>query len=485
MKNYKDTFEAIFQMEEEMDLFNQKIDEVYFWELIRFNIVRIIVQNLGYQGQAHTQLDFNANYLIRKISNSIKNIFQKNPFLSSSVDYLFVGHPRRKLMEDGLWWDIYCDPIIENLKNKRRCALLEYPHLNNHSIPSKTTNIYYLDFVIFIGGVWKTFRSNHINFKIKDKLKITAIEDQIKAKLGIVIRLEKLIFDSIKTQKIMVAIYTHLLKSLKPKIVIFLVSYGYGNEIFINACKNFGVPTVELQHGMLSRYHAGYSFPNKKAGKKSFPDYFFTFGDYWNKKVKYPISDKNVYSVGYPLFEIEFFKYKNNVKRNQILFISQGTIGKQLSKFAVELSKMEDFPLKIVYKLHSGEVARWKKEYPWLKNSEVRVVDDTKSLYELLAQSKILIGVYSTAIYEGLGMGLKTFLVNLPGAENMDDLVESKAVIKVDSVKNFIKKYNSTYENRIILSSYFFKPNAIANIEDVLKKIEQKHYDSICSPRSF
>jgi hypothetical protein len=153
MKSFKDIVETIFQMEEEMDLFNQKIDGVYFWELIRFNVVSQIAQQSGVYGQAHTKPKRNSKLAANITVNAVKNIFIKNPFFAQKSDILFIGHPRRKLMEDGLWWDIYCDPVMEYLGQNYKCLLLENPYLNSHLTPAKTSHIKYFDLVHFLGIV--------------------------------------------------------------------------------------------------------------------------------------------------------------------------------------------------------------------------------------------------------------------------------------------------------------------------------------------
>jgi hypothetical protein len=49
-KNNKDlirVFKKFLQLEEEFDLFNKEINNVYFWERIRFNIHRQIEEVVG------------------------------------------------------------------------------------------------------------------------------------------------------------------------------------------------------------------------------------------------------------------------------------------------------------------------------------------------------------------------------------------------------------------------------------------------------
>jgi len=267
----------------------------------------------------------------------------------------------------------------------------------------------------------------------------------------------------------MLPLYISLIKKAAPNVVVVLVSYG--KKTIIEASKNLGIPVVELQHGSISRYHIGYSFPGSNGPKRSFPDYFLTFGEYWKNLVEFPIPENHVISVGFPFFDMERSKYGNEEKKDQIVFISQGTIGEKMSKFAIKLKASKDLNMDIVYKLHPGEYARWKKDYPWLVDSGIQVIDDeSEPLYKLLAQSKAVIGVYSTAIYESLGLGLRTFLLDLPGIENMDELIASQSVVKVssaDELRQQLAQLNQAY----VKAGLFFKPNSLKNITMALAEI--------------
>ena len=218
----------------------------------------------------------------------------------------------------------------------------------------------------------------------------------------------------------------------------------------------------------------GYSF-NKNLPKQSFPDYFFSFGDYWNNAADFPINSDNIFSIGYPYFEEKYSKYKNYTKNNKIIFISQGIIGKQLSKFAVDFSDINKDSLEIVYKLHPGEVSRWKTEYPWLSEAEEKgtliVLPEQKpDLYELFAESVIQVGVNSTAIFEGYKLNCKTYIVDLPGIEYMDDFVSAgygKIITKPEEI-TFNKKVLNNKSDEL------FKNNWKENILTAINKIENK-----------
>jgi hypothetical protein len=222
---------------------------------------------------------------------------------------------------------------------------------------------------------------------------------------------------------------------------------SYGKEDFIEASKRNSIPVVELQHGVISPYHPAYSFPGKGSTKLTFPDYLLMFGDYWANCVDYPIPTDRIQSVGYPFIETEITKLAEAEKKQQVVVVSQQRLGEYISKFALELSEQENLQYEIVLKLHPLECDDWQEKYPWLKNSKIRIIDDKKTtLYGLFAESKAQIGAFSTAIYEGLAFGLQTLLLDIPGVEHMNPLLDSGAVVKIESVDqamNFLSKMES------------------------------------------
>lgn len=474
--NIKTIAEGFFDMEKDLGLFQKKIGDVHFWELVRFHVFSQITKDSGLHGQAHTLKETNLKNIYNYITRAVKNLFLKNPFLAPRCDILFFGHSRRRLMADGLWWDIYCDPVIEHLKDVYDCLLLENRHENTHFSPAKTAYIRYLDIAHVLGPFFR--RTNLIGLSLtknEEKL-LDEIERQIHERFNVSITLRKIVSSELLMRKTTLPVDTYLIKKISPKAVVVVVSYG--KESIIEACKKLSIPVVELQHGNISRYHMGYSFPGSSAVKQIFPDYFFTFGDYWKQLVDFPIPKEKLFSVGYPFFEMETAKYAHVNKKDQIVFISQGTIGGKMSKFAVELKAREDFSMDIIYKLHPGEYARWRKEYPWLIDSGVTVLDnDSMPLYKLFAQSRALVGVYSTAIYEGIGFGLRSFLLDLPGIEYMNELIESQAVSVISTVNELVDKMRRPSQQHI-KADYFFKTNALDNICNTLDNIICREFRS-------
>lgn len=92
MIHIKDIAEAIFIAEEELDLFNRTIRDVYFWNLIRFPVYRRLSSQTGLYGQAHTTHNVSSRAAkVKHVLQGAKNLFHKNPYLNRKCDLLFFG----------------------------------------------------------------------------------------------------------------------------------------------------------------------------------------------------------------------------------------------------------------------------------------------------------------------------------------------------------------------------------------------------------
>ena len=209
------------------------------------------------------------------------------------------------------------------------------------------------------------------------------------------------------------------------------VVVSYGRASSIDAARSLGIEVVELQHGIISPHHPGYGVSSKGLELTYFPDKFYAWSDFWKSVYDELCLPVEVVNHGFPFLYDGIDKYLNMPKDpNKIVVISQGTIGKDLASFIFQ----NQFALKnyqIKYKLHPGEYAVWKEYSDLLKLNELKNVEVIKAcdLYALLSDSKYVIGVYSTAIYEAIELGVKPILVNLSGIEYMEDLLTSgKAV---------------------------------------------------------
>ncbi|MFC2081648.1 hypothetical protein ACFLR0_00505 [Candidatus Bipolaricaulota bacterium] len=412
--------EQLQALELEFDAFRIYIEKIPAWERIRHNVFREIHTRTRLHGLARAQMKRGFAYMARRSVQTFRNLIIRNPFLSGRRDIMFFGSPRRRLEADGLWWDPYCDPVIDGLRSRSVC--LEQSYQGRHRCPAKTAELRYLDSITGLAAIRRRLCYQSPPIPLRTQQWIIEMETALLAAFGVSIDLLSMLRGNLAERATRLPIYERLLRRIRPKAVVLVISYG--KETLIEACKKLRIPVVELQHGMISDLDFAYSYPGAKRRKVFFPDFLFVFGDYWKRRIEYPIANDKVLSIGYPYLEQAVGSHADVEKKQQALFISQGTIGIPLSRLAAELAGMQELGLSVVYKLHPGEYGRWRTAYPWLANSRARVIEGESSVYQLFAESQLQVGVYSTALFEGLAFGLPTVLVDIPGVEYVRRLHE-------------------------------------------------------------
>ncbi|WP_198667840.1 hypothetical protein [Saliphagus sp. LR7] len=479
---YEEAHRRFLAVEDDLGLFSARIDGVPFWERARFETHREAIRATTPLGEAHATVGLQRARL-RKLRGLLRNVAVGNPFLAEPADIAFVGHPRRKQREDGLWWDVYCDPILEGLDLD--AVYLEPDHDHAHHTPAKTGDVRYLDLVKYGGNLRRKFLPPSV-LTPADARFLERVEAAFAERFGTGLDVAGRVRRDLVTRRCRRPLYRRLFERLDPDLVVLVVSYG--KETAIEVCSDLGIPVVELQHGVINPYHVGYSFPGDRT-KETFPDYLFTFGEFWGETVEVPIPGDRVYPVGYPHLEASLSELERdneggsgdaNGDRSgdesdeggeQLLVVSQGTIGRELSRFAAALA--EGFPGEIVYKLHPGEYDGWADSYPWLREADVDVRADA-DLYDLFAESAAQIGVYSTALYEGLAVGLDTYLLECPGVVQLKPLVDRGYATVVDSPESFLVAFEAGESSPPEDRTPFFVPNAVDNIEAALADVRER-----------
>lgn len=459
--------QEFLSLEDELDLFDRTVAGVHFWQRVRFRVHRDILQRRGIIGQARPRTRVSIRALASTLGGAFAGVIHHNPFILDPRQLLFFSTGRRKKGPDGTWWDIYCDPVIDALKHSY--ALVEKPYQGSHRRPAHTENIKYLDVVTLLAAVNKRLPRARFRVSSEGATLLQEIERRLEAAFASPVRLKRKIERALLAREVFLPAYERMLARADPKLVFLVCSYG--RHDLIEACQKLGVTTVELQHGVMHPNHMGYAFPGD--GRPGlFPDHFFAFGKFWTEQVDLPIPPERIHCVGYPYFEAERQRFKGVAKRQQILFISQGTVGHQLSRMAVELSRTIDHEWRIIYKLHPKETRGWREEYPWLTRADgVDVVSEQVPLYRLFAESRIQVGVNSTALFEGLAFGLRTYLAELQDLGHMRTLQESGLAYMVRDAEDLKAKIDAPVSEACVSVEDFFIGGSLERIRDITATI--------------
>ena len=489
----KEICQKIWNLEEKYELNHKEIQGCYPWQLIRMYLYYEITRKTNVFESAQ-QSSLSLFDKINSFLPFLKNSILSNPLSGKeNVDVLIFDHPRKVIFEDE-YQDIYSYFLKDTLNQYGKSfETIESPYLNHHFRNNeniKENHVKFNDRILLGSFIHKTRNRGKLHFTEAEKLLINTVKEELETAFEIEIDLFRIMEDHILNFQYDYKKYIELLQKKSPKLVFLVVAYE--NKALVAACKKMNIEIIELQHGTISPYHLGYSYPentrkfnNEIKEIEYFPDKILSFGDYWKNACPFPIDSGNIISMGFPYFEENSKTYMKiagdkisedgkdgKTQEKQILFISQGVIGKYLSKLAYETASnikqnnnSQNF--KFIYKLHPGEYGTWKENYDYLTRAvdefdNFTVIDKSEPpLYELFAESHCQIGAFSTAIYEGLAFNCKTFIIDVPGVEYLDDLIDKNIVKKVKSSEELINYLKEDEENEIIFKEYdkdyFFK----------------------------
>ena len=418
LENIKDLCEYIWYLEDKYDLFNLEINGTHPWAAFRMDLYYEI-------GKKHKIFDKDLNMKLSRIEKVI-NFFRllKRSLINNlhsnlhQVNALVFSHARSKVVNKK-----FIDPYTYYLKEdliKNNTSFLEFesPYKGKH-LREKKSYKRYLDSIL----IFRNIKNLFVNIKItkKDKQILDNLSTEIKFNNDDLNIRDFLIRN---TRKFIPTyeFYYNLLKKTQPKKIYLIVSYGRGE--LIKAAKDLGIEVIELQHGTFSKYHLGYSFP-EKVNTQYFPDKFYVWNDYWKTLINFPIPLDKVIIFPFEYLEIEKKKYIHVKKEESSLIIfSQGGITEKIVEKIIEnITYFQKF--NIIFKLHPNEyhmISKYKNLIYLQKKYNIKIVTNI-NLYEYLAKSEYQAGVFSTALYEGVEFNCKTILLDLPGIEYMDKFI--------------------------------------------------------------
>jgi hypothetical protein len=181
-----------------------------------------------------------------------------------------------------------------------------------------------------------------------------------------------------------------------------------------------------LQHGAISPFHLGYSYPGRPVVADQ-PDELWCFGSYWTEVADLPAGMVTAVA-GAPFIEPLPDAGRAAKEPQRVVFLSQGTIGPRLFEFAAWLADARP-EYEVVFRLHPSEHAA-----DYSARSGVRIsAGQGESTLALLASAGYQVGVATTALFEGMVLGCRTAVAQLPGHEYLLPVVNRGDAVLADS----------------------------------------------------
>ncbi len=415
------------RIEEELKLNSLEVDGYRFWQYNRFSLYSMFLNEkeglikgidvIGTKQQIFRYLK-NVPYVIilqiRRLFHNIRN---------GNKEYIVLRcHSRRQLINN-----LYVSPYTDLIFNEKDDTLTYEPSNSyRHYFPPYSNNIVYLDPIEIKARIsyilLKYVRKNQYQ-KFLDDINpafMNAIKE-LENSTGIHINYSQALNELVK-HKVLVSAYEKFwkrqFKKYNVKCVCVLIGYALDVMSLAKIAHQYHVPVIEFQHGTINSEHIGYHYSTNNCFEKNTytPDYIFTFGDIWSKQIN--MNSSVCLPVGFEYFLNQrdyFFSHNSFNNKNNVLIISQWTLGDRLSCVAEKLAELieDKYPeWNVIFKLHPNEFQNAPNLYPNIFNKKhIKIMKNELHLYQLFMQSSALIGYNSTALFEGIGFGINAYFL--------------------------------------------------------------------------
>lgn len=445
----KQICEWFWKIETRLSLLEQHDSDVYYWRLLRMPLYYTLTEKLALFGKPHPLPPVTFFQRLCKLRRIASDSLLRNPFLSfRRYDSVIMPHSRAV---DGD--DIYSRALREFLPKHR--TLILYNDWEGQQLPRSYNVSCAILWYFLLERMKKPY-----TLKLKTKSILEQVQKDIIDHFGVQLPVMEMAYAHIVPFRKAVNYYTLLFQRSKAKVLYVVVGYANLNFAAIEAAKRSGMQVIELQHGTFTSYHLGYSFPNTRSAIPYSPDRLLCFGQFWPETTALP-SQTTTYIIGAPYIQTLAGNLENITRKpNSITFTSQGVIGNQLLLFALECA--HNLPDKeIIFRLHPSEnFSTYQRRLIALSPpSNFSLSHGHPNIFRLLAETEIQVGVFSTTLFEGMVLGCKTIVIDMPGAEYMKPVITRGDALLVTTPKEFCEKLEDA--PRCVDAEFYYAPGVI------------------------
>jgi hypothetical protein len=394
--------------------------------------------------------------------------------LPRDVEIIAVSDVDTQKKIETLHYDVFMDPLQELFENY---IVLDWPSAKAERYPVEKNHIpLKIPFSVLIEKVIPITPSIKNKELLENIIKEFAEEFNIDSE-----KLIKHVSQSIAIFTIIKEKMKKKLKKINPSIVFIRAAYGRFQMGIVQSCKELGITTIELQHGLIYNQHVGYVKRKKSENSDCVPDFIFTWGDYFSDIIRrgFLFKKKTIRSVGFPHIEnILHTTYPRDKDiegfskdfENTILISGQerGDVDVFIKK-AAQLNNTTGF----IYKPHPRDV----KTYCF-QEKNILLIDRKKDIYPLLASVDIHMTVFSTTMMESFAFGVPNILVS---SEDIDviklGIIDNETTYFIttpaemnQAIENITKTKGISKKAKKKAETYF-KKHALKNIEREIKII--------------
>lgn len=346
--------QKIKEIENEYPVHLWKINDINIWPLLRVGIIETksqdgcrsivpkknnsIVRKL--YKYIRSFLASEINFFYNNISDAIHNT---NKFSDCDVLFLSYSMYRTFFSENGIW-DVHVMPLVKKLEENGvlfKYKLLEIDTDNAFKQP-RYGNSYYINKDIYHIAI-KVRLKKYLMSNLVKNIYLPQYDDvmELLRKNGFsneVGNTREELIKIVLNMEEYVKYFERILKRTNAKIGVGVCYYTPLGFAFNIACKNCGIVSADLQHGIIFDTHVAYAdWDIKKENYKELPEFFFTWWGF-SKDVINSWGINRAVSIGFPWYEL----WKNDDDFRK----------KYISKVSDKISKKCD--VHILYSMQTG-----------------------------------------------------------------------------------------------------------------------------------
>lgn len=475
--------EIINDIEKRFPVSEWLIDNISIWPLVRIQLSAKMLSKLD------SDLKIISKSFFDKIKHFVKYILidsivslidnQNNQKIKKeSVDVIFLSDANdRRVYLNKKWYDIYCSPIIDTLKKSgKRYFFLEYCVTGKYKLPR-------YEKTFFIEKQLKNIRFRHeIIIKLLTPLNIKKVSSEYLPKFS---EFENYMSEMgfadyfISKEELMAKIalvlryrdyYDKIIANTKPSKAIVVSYYGLQEMAFVLACKQSGIPVIDIQHGVQGELHKAYgrwmSVPDK--GYELLPDVFAV----WSKEEKEAIEQWSNSNNSHRVFVL------GNIWNDMWKESDKLPIVSHLDQHVIKLMEKNDYKSNILYTLqpgvktpnlliytidHTPNIQWWIRLHPAMISESKTYVNIFKKspnvnineasllpLPGILKHISVHITNHSSVVLDAASFSVKSIVLTELGVELYRDLVDSGMVYYCADSVSLMEKINELITSEII-----------------------------------
>lgn len=451
--------EAFFEIERRENLYDWKVGGISVWVLMRSRLFRTITQNSNlydwatakkfempadakpYAGANAAQLLWAAaNGKARRPASPIEPDFTDLRRIQAIVVPFATRSADQPLFEK------FSQPVIEALGDK---ALVlgagQWDKLSNRPRLEDFNKMFIQKFGLF-ASVAARLMLRKSDYAKYDRV-VKFLESEVGASMAPYNRFPRWILRTFLAER---HGYRKVLRATPAKTVYMV---NAARMPFQAAAQSLGIKIVEIQSGVFSKYSLQFSWPGSPS-VDYLPNEIWTWGKYFTDGIEHA-SNQNIRVIG-STGEFDSIR-ESNIKRisNQVVFLTQPLVGNDILRAAIEFAKAKQ-ELNVIVKMHPRndlddflQVIETAGGAP--KN--FKLMQNERSSLELIAESELAVGAFSTALIEAGGLGTKVAILRLPGWEHLAPMVDGGYASAFDSAAELAKGFEAI---KAPTDKYFF-----------------------------